>query len=77
MSAKAANEKQGKPGLFARIGRYFRDMKGEVKKVVWPAKKQIVNNTAVVIVTVIIAAIVIGGFDFVVSALVNLLFTGA
>ena len=30
-----------KPGFFARISRSFRDMKGEMKKVVWPSKKQI------------------------------------
>lgn len=74
MSAKAENEKTG---IFARIGRYFRDMKGELKKVVWPAKKQIWNNTGIVLVSLVLASIVIGGFDFIVSALVKLLFTGA
>ena len=49
-------------------------MKGELKKVVWPAKKQVINNTIVVIVTVVIASFFIGGFDMILSAIVNLLF---
>ena len=52
-----------KPGFFARISRSFRDMKGELKKVVWPSKKQIVNNTLVVIAVVIICGLVIFGLD--------------
>jgi len=72
--AKTENE-SGKVGFFEKIGRFFRDMKGEVKKVVWPSKKQIINNTLVVIVVVVIAAILIGGFDMILSALVKMLFT--
>ena len=38
---------------------YFKDMKAELKKVIWPTPKQLVSNTAAVIVfTVIIAVIV-------------------
>ena len=72
-------EKKGKglKGLFAKIGRFFRDMKGEVKKVVWPTKKQVINNTAVVLVMVIAAAIFIGGLDWVLSQLLALLLKSA
>ena len=39
--------------------RYFKDMKAELKKVVWPTPKQTINNTvAVVVFTLIIALIV-------------------
>ena len=44
-------------GFFARIGKYFRDTRSELKKVVWPTKKQSLNSTGVVIVVVIIAAL--------------------
>ena len=38
---------------------YFKDMKAELKKVIWPTPKQLVSNTAAEIVfTVIIAVIV-------------------
>ena len=59
-----------KPGFFSKvknwfkgIGKFFRDTVSEMKKVVWPSKKQIINNTIVVIVGVIIAAIVVLALD--------------
>ncbi len=66
-----------KQGIFARIGRFFRDLRGETKKIVWPSRKQVITSTIVVIVVVIIAAILIGAFDFGLSALINLLFKNA
>lgn len=52
-------------------------MKGELKKVVWPDKKQVTNNTGIVLVTLVIAAAIIGGVDFVLSQLVSLFFIAA
>ena len=43
----------------------FKDTKAELKKVVWPTKKQIVNNTVWVLVLVIIVAAVVLGIDLV------------
>ena len=43
-----------KPGVFARIGKWFKDMKSELKKVQWPTRKQTVNNTVIVIICCII-----------------------
>ena len=38
---------------------FFKDFKAELKKVIWPTPKQLINNTtAVVVITVVIAAIV-------------------
>ena len=59
-----------------RIGKWWREMKSELKKVVWPTKKQIVNNTVVALVVMVVAAIVIWGFDeiaqLIVSAVISL-----
>ena len=52
-----------KPGLVERVKRFFRDAKGECKKVVWPTRKQIINNTLIVIVFMIIASLIVSGFD--------------
>ena len=76
MSAKAANT-ENQTGFLARIKRYFRDMRGDLKKVVWPDKKQVLNNTGIVILVLIISAAIICGFDFVISWLVSLFFMGA
>lgn len=69
-----ADEK--KPGFFKRIAsritRFFKDTKGEIKKVVWPNKKTVINNTGVVIVVLATFSICIGLIDFVFNALVGL-----
>jgi preprotein translocase subunit SecE len=62
-----------KKKFFSRIADWFRGMKSELKKVVWPSAKQITNNSLVVILVMIVAAIVVGGFDFLASSLVELL----
>ncbi len=43
---------------------YFKDVKGEMKKVAWPTFKQIKNNTVIVIVSVVIVGLVIALLDF-------------
>ncbi len=48
---------------FSRLAKYFRDVKSEMKKVVWPGKKQIINNTIVVLVVVAIAGVVTLALD--------------
>ena len=46
-----------------RIVRFFKEVKSEMKKVVWPSRKQLVNNTLIVIAVVIIIGIIIAIFD--------------
>ena len=43
----------------------LKDTKAELKKVVWPTKKQIINNTLWVLVLVMIVAAVVLGIDLV------------
>ena len=52
-----------KVGFFASVKRRFTEIKGEMKKIVWPTKSQIVNNTLVVIAVSLIAAVLIFGLD--------------
>jgi len=60
-----AKKKEKRPGVFQRIGKYLKDTRSEIKKVVWPSKSQIVNNTAVVIACIVVVGAFIGGLDFV------------
>ncbi len=73
----AKRPKKAKVGLFSRIKRFFKDLRSETKKVVWPTKKQIINNTIVVIVVMLCLGIVIWGLDAGLSALVNLVLKSA
>ena len=66
-----------KPIIFVRMGtglsRWFREMKSELKKVVWPSGKQLVNNTVVVLVAVLIVGIIVCLFDLGAGELIGLL----
>ena len=47
-----------------RLAKWFREMRSELKKVVWPTPKQIVNNTFVALTVMACAAIVIWALDY-------------
>ena len=38
---------------------FFKDFKAELKKVIWPTPKQLVNNTVAVITIVLITAVIV------------------
>jgi preprotein translocase subunit SecE len=54
--------------FFGRIGKFFKDIVAELKKVVWPTRKQLINNTAVVIMCILIVGVVIWVLDFLFSS---------
>ena len=62
--------------FFGAIARYFRELRSELKKVVWPTPKQVLKNTVIVLVCVIIVGAFIWMFDFVagegIAALIEL-----
>ena len=62
-STNAVKKENKKLGFGKRVAKWFREMKSELKKVVWPTRKQIVNNTAVALVVMVLSAVVIWGFD--------------
>ena len=63
-TAKVAVKKTDeKLGFFKRVAKWFRDMKSELKKVVWPTPKQTIKGTLVAIVMMLICAVVLWGFD--------------
>ena len=79
-NAKAKEARNGKVPFYKRwargIAKWVRDMRSELKKVVWPSRKQIINNSLVAIVVIVIFAIVVWGFDQLanqaISALISL-----
>ena len=48
-----------------RFIKWFREMRSELKKVVWPTPKQIVNNTFVALTVMAVAAVAIWALDYV------------
>ena len=74
---KALAKKEQKKKLTARMVQSVKDMKGEIKKIVWPSRKTVLNNTVVVIAVMLLSAAVVGGLDYVLMMLVNLFLRGA
>lgn len=72
-TAKKAGFMEKVRAFFGRIAKFFRDTVSEMKKVVWPSKKQIINNTIVVLVVVAVAAVVLFGLDTIFGLLLKLL----
>lgn len=64
-----------KPGFFKRIGKWFREMRSELKKVIWPTPKTLTKNTLISLGMMLASAIVIWGFDELAQMLVKALFT--
>ncbi len=56
--------KAKKPSIFARIKNWFRELKGEIKKIVWPTRQQTMNNTMVVLA----CCLVLGVFIWIIDA---------
>ena len=47
------------------ICRYFRELRSELKKVVWSSPKQVAKNTLIVLICVLIVGAFVWVFDFV------------
>lgn len=64
---------QEKTARKAQRANFFRGVKSEYKKIIWPDAKTLLNYTAVVIVVSLIVSLIVVGLDKVFHALVNLL----
>ncbi len=67
----AVKKDDTKPGFFQRVGKWFREMRSELKKVVWPTRKELVNNTVVSVVVMLVSALGVWGFDQIARLLVQ------
>lgn len=71
----AVKKDDTRPGFFKRVGKWFREMKSELKKVIWPNAKTLKNNTLVALGMMVISAVLVWGFDELAQMLVRALFT--
>ena len=78
-AAQAQSDKKKKTSFFGKvknffkgIAKYFKDTNSELKKVVWPSKKDVKNNTITVIAVVLIAAIVLIVLDLIFGGAIHL-----
>lgn len=75
---KKADQKQGPsakpPKKKKKKSYFFRDLKSEIKKVVWPTKQQVKNNTLVVLGFMLVVGVIIWSMDAVFAFLMKLIF---
>ena len=55
------------------ICKYFRELRSELKKVVWPTPQQVLKNALIVLACVVVVGVFIWLFDFVAQFGINAL----
>ena len=73
VSTAAVKKVDTKLSFGQRTSKWFREMKSELKKVVWPTPKQLAQNTGVSLAVMAGSAVVLWAFDFVADQGVQLL----
>ena len=63
-----------KKSAFQKAARFFKEMKSEAKKIVWPSKKQVINNTGIVLIVIALCGVVLWPMDWLLLQLFNLMF---
>ena len=61
----SSDERRPRGNIFSRIALFIRQIVVELRKVIWPTRKELIAYTTVVIVFVAFMAAIIAGFDFV------------
>ena len=68
------DRKDARPGLFSRLFRFLREVVAELRKVIWPTRKQMITYTAVVLVFVAFMVALIAVLDLGLARGVSALF---
>ena len=68
----AVKKDESRPGFFKRVGKWFREMKSELKKVIWPNSKTLVNNSLGAVGFMAISAVGLWVFDELAQLLIRL-----
>lgn len=71
--APAKKKGNGLKGVGAKIKKFFKDFKGEWKKVTWPSGQTVLKNSLVVIVIVLIMGLALFAVDTGLSSIIDLL----
>ncbi len=69
----AERKKAEKKGPYKTVVQFLRDVRIEMKKVIWPSRQEVINYTVVVLVTVAVVSTYILVLDLALSRLLNLI----
>lgn len=65
-----AEQQQKKPNIIKKLAKFAKDVRSELKKVLWPTKNQVINNTVIVMVV----CLLLGGVIWVLDAALGYLY---
>ncbi len=64
-----------KPNIFKRIGKaiakFFKDLRGETKKIVWPGRQMVIKSTGIVLAAILVIGAGIWVIDFALSGAIT------
>lgn len=76
-SAKEKKPKNPNGNFFVRAGKgikkFCKDLKGEIKKIIWPGRKNVLKSTGVVLAVVAVCGLAIFAVDQLLALLISLL----
>ncbi len=64
-------DKAQKPNIFKRLVTFFTNLKAELKRVVWPDRKKLIQSTLTVLVICILAGLTLFIVDSVLGGILN------
>jgi preprotein translocase subunit SecE len=78
IATRAAKKEAGRPRAnpFAFVWNYLKQVVAELRKVIWPNRKQMVSYTTVVLIFLAFMVALIAGVDYGLARLVSLVFGG-
>jgi preprotein translocase subunit SecE len=65
---------EGGRNTMKKIIRFFKESYGELKKVTWPSREEVISSTKVVLVSVVLIALALGLVDFLIFRGIDLVF---
>lgn len=64
---------EARPKIVTRIVEYFKDTRGELRKVTWPTREQATKLTLIVLAVTGVMALFLGALDYIFATLVRLI----
>ncbi len=72
----AERKKEEKKGIWTRITVFFKEVRQELNKVIWPSREEVTNYTVVVLITVAAVSTFLLALDYVLTHLLQLVTKG-
>ena len=74
MAATEGKKKQNKiASTFSRVGKFFHDVKAEIKKITWPAIPVVFKNMGITLVMIVVVGLFVFALDFGFNKLLGLI----